>query len=233
MLPPSRLHVLNYCWKCKLLKMDHFSSHIYTECFIQSKTLSFQQPKHNKLLSDADDIFGDDSDDDYSDDEYSRLIIDTINSYLEPLEIEELTSDSAAAIEDAESIESFQLEESNERSDIVLETDSLEIESLEESESLNAESLEAEELNSLSEEEDLESFDFEEDTTISFDCYTKQLPDLATCAICLTDDIKSSDAYYLNCNHGFCKTCVSDQISNGRLNCALCREKIQHFFSTD
>lgn len=47
------------------------------------------------------------------------------------------------------------------------------------------------------------------------------------CAICL-EDLEENEFIYLNCDHKFCKKCVSN-LDHYKLNCSICRSKITYF----
>lgn len=59
--------------------------------------------------------------------------------------------------------------------------------------------------------------------------YMSRLPKLSQCCICLMEDVSQFDTLYLNCKHGFCEDCLTNQIEKNILTCALCRENIKYF----
>lgn len=55
------------------------------------------------------------------------------------------------------------------------------------------------------------------------------VPILDQCSICLHENVCSRETLYLNCKHGFCDDCITKQIQNNILTCALCRKTIKYF----
>lgn len=195
MLKKSRIQILPYCWKCKEYNLPNFMDHDYLNCTEKENRTLLSFPQSNDFansnlfhsLLEEETIFlnysdnDSDSNKDEIDEEYSQWIIETVDSYLDPSEIENLTL----------------------TSDILVQNRN----------------------NTLEE--------VEMDNTINFVCLKQEIKPIVTCAICLVDNISISNTYYFNCNHGFCKDCVSSQIFTNKLTCALCRSEIKYMIANE
>jgi hypothetical protein len=55
------------------------------------------------------------------------------------------------------------------------------------------------------------------------------ISDKNSCSICLTDEIESNNHCITNCNHEFCKDCLSNWFNQGKDSCPICREQIINY----